>query len=454
MHRSRRLSRLTRGVAGLAAGVGYRRHAMVVAASPGARADRDRERAPRRRIRQRRCSPAPSSSRRAASPRSAGRSRCRPTRRRLTVPGSRAPWRHRAGLGGGAPLAGEAGKRRLGRALAAGVTTAATTDAPPAASGDPISAPRLLPQPRDGEAAAGGPPGSRPLRNGTIAVALDGDPRAAAGAARTAKARVALAGLAGADGTIDPARLAATGLAPLEAVTAMTSGGAWALGLQSDRGLLAPGMRADLVVVAGDLDRVARRAHGGRARLSRRRRDSLRRAASRTGARRRATGARDTPPTAPAAASEPSGASGGEDPHAVAAARARTDAEERPARAGRAVSSGVRRGAGDTVSRIGGAGHARTGGRGHGGGVVSRGAEGVRVSPGGALRRRAAARRPARRLRARRHGQRRRSAVDRLGQRRRDDHHHGSRREGAARSRAAGLGTHGRGARYRSRARR
>ena len=32
----------------------------------------------------------------------------------------------------------------------------------------------------------------------------------------------------------------------------MTGGGAWALGLQSDRGLLAPSMRADLVVVAGD----------------------------------------------------------------------------------------------------------------------------------------------------------------------------------------------------------
>jgi hypothetical protein len=85
-----------------------------------------------------------------------------------------------------------------------------------------------------------------------VAIALDGDARAAVAAARGAKARLALAGLSGADGTIDPARVAATGLPPLEAVTAMTSGGAWALGLQSDRGLLAPGMRADLMVVSGD----------------------------------------------------------------------------------------------------------------------------------------------------------------------------------------------------------
>ena len=158
-----------------------------------------------------------------------------------------------AGLGStDAPLASEAGQRRLGRALAAGVTTAATVDAPPpAAVSDPI-APRLLAQPRDGEAAATAPAGARALRNNTLAIALDGSARAAVAAARSAKARIALAGLAGADGAIDPARVAATGLAPLEAVTAMTSGGAWALGLQSDRGLLAPGMRADLVLVAGD----------------------------------------------------------------------------------------------------------------------------------------------------------------------------------------------------------
>ena len=154
-----------------------------------------------------------------------------------------------AGLGGA--LAGDTGRRRLGRALAAGVTTAATIDAPPAVPADPI-APRLLAQPRDAEATSSAAPGARPLRNGTIAITLEGDARAAAGAARAAKARVALAGLAGGDGTIDPARLAATGLAPLEVVTAMSSGGAWALGLQSDRGLLAPGMRADLVVVTGD----------------------------------------------------------------------------------------------------------------------------------------------------------------------------------------------------------
>jgi hypothetical protein len=42
------------------------------------------------------------------------------------------------------------------------------------------------------------------------------------------------------------------GLTPLQAVTAATSGGAWALGVQSDRGFLAVGQRADLLVVNGD----------------------------------------------------------------------------------------------------------------------------------------------------------------------------------------------------------
>ena len=42
------------------------------------------------------------------------------------------------------------------------------------------------------------------------------------------------------------------GLTPLQAVTAATSGGAWALGVQSDRGFLAVGQRADLLVVSGD----------------------------------------------------------------------------------------------------------------------------------------------------------------------------------------------------------
>ena len=46
--------------------------------------------------------------------------------------------------------------------------------------------------------------------------------------------------------------LVEAGLTPLQAVTAATSGGAWALGVQSDRGFLAPGMRADLVLVQGD----------------------------------------------------------------------------------------------------------------------------------------------------------------------------------------------------------
>jgi hypothetical protein len=42
------------------------------------------------------------------------------------------------------------------------------------------------------------------------------------------------------------------GLTALQAVTAATSGGAWALGVQSDRGFLAVGQRADLLVVSGD----------------------------------------------------------------------------------------------------------------------------------------------------------------------------------------------------------
>jgi hypothetical protein len=96
------------------------------------------------------------------------------------------------------------------------------------------------------------PPGVSERRNGTLAVSLEGDPRTSLAAARSAKARLALASLVRTDGALDLAAAAAAGLTPLEAVTAMTGGGAWALGLQSDRGLLAPGMRADLVVVAGD----------------------------------------------------------------------------------------------------------------------------------------------------------------------------------------------------------
>jgi imidazolonepropionase-like amidohydrolase len=46
--------------------------------------------------------------------------------------------------------------------------------------------------------------------------------------------------------------LVSAGVPPLEAVTAATSGGAWALGLQSDRGFLAAGMRADVLMVQGD----------------------------------------------------------------------------------------------------------------------------------------------------------------------------------------------------------
>ncbi|MEO5820394.1 MAG: amidohydrolase family protein [Vicinamibacteraceae bacterium] len=160
------------------------------------------------------------------------------------------------GLRSPADRSTDAGRRALGRVLASGVTTAAVEgDAGSAPAGDP-SQPRLVAMPTpdaaSAPAASGAPAGGRPLRSGTIAVALGDGATAAVTAIKAAKARLALSGLAAEDGTIDAARLAASGLTPLDAVTAMTGGGAWALGLQSDRGLLAPGMRADLVVVAGD----------------------------------------------------------------------------------------------------------------------------------------------------------------------------------------------------------
>lgn len=46
--------------------------------------------------------------------------------------------------------------------------------------------------------------------------------------------------------------LVASGVTPLEALTAATSGGAWGLRVHSDRGFIAPGMRADLLLVHGD----------------------------------------------------------------------------------------------------------------------------------------------------------------------------------------------------------
>jgi hypothetical protein len=157
-----------------------------------------------------------------------------------------------------APLAdaSEPGRRRLGVALAAGVTTAAVAENTtiPAGATPNATVPRLLSTVGpDGPGRAGAlPPGVRERRNGTLSVSLDGDARASTAAAKALNARVALATLLREDGTLDVAGVTATGLTPLEAVTAMTGGGAWALNLQSDRGLLAPSMRADLVVIAGD----------------------------------------------------------------------------------------------------------------------------------------------------------------------------------------------------------
>src|SRR5262249_13131285 len=42
------------------------------------------------------------------------------------------------------------------------------------------------------------------------------------------------------------------GLTPLQALTAVTSGSAWALGLQSDRAFLAVGQRGDLAILNGE----------------------------------------------------------------------------------------------------------------------------------------------------------------------------------------------------------
>src|SRR4051812_11475858 len=156
------------------------------------------------------------------------------------------------GLPTGPDRSSTAGRRWLGRVLASGITTAAVEGDLPSSSGDPVQ-PRLVGLPAADAGASGAPPGGgRALRSGTIGVALGDAAGAAVKAVNAARGRLALSGLAGEDGTIEPARLGASGLTPLDAVTAMTGGGAWGLGLQSDRGLLAPGMRADLVIVAGD----------------------------------------------------------------------------------------------------------------------------------------------------------------------------------------------------------
>jgi len=147
----------------------------------------------------------------------------------------------------------DAGRRWLGRLLASGVTTAAVQGDVPSPSGD-VAQPRLLALPAaDADAGGAAPSGARALRSGTMGVPVGEAAPAAIAAVKAARARLALAGLANEDGRIEPGRLAgASTLTPLDVVTAMTGGGAWGLGLQSDRGLLAPGMRADLVIVAGD----------------------------------------------------------------------------------------------------------------------------------------------------------------------------------------------------------
>jgi hypothetical protein len=157
------------------------------------------------------------------------------------------------GLRSTADRSSAAGRRWLGRVLASGVTTAAVEGDASMPSGDPVQ-PRMVGLPAaDADAGGAVPSGGRALRSGTVGVALGDAAPAAVAAVKAARARLALASLATDDGTLDQGRLAAApNLTPLDVVTAMTSGGAWGLGLQSDRGLLAPGMRADLVIVAGD----------------------------------------------------------------------------------------------------------------------------------------------------------------------------------------------------------
>lgn len=91
------------------------------------------------------------------------------------------------------------------------------------------------------------------LAQRNVTVALDAPTAETVRLLREAHVRLALSGIvapAGARGGV-PA-LVEAGATPLDAVTAATSGGAWALGAQSDRGFLAPGMRADLLIVRGD----------------------------------------------------------------------------------------------------------------------------------------------------------------------------------------------------------
>lgn len=96
-------------------------------------------------------------------------------------------------------------------------------------------------------------------------------------ALRTANVRLAIAAGAGEGGLphgwsslLDARLLSEAGLTPLQAVTAATSGGAWALGLQSDRAFIAVGQRADLVVFngnptssIGDIEKIERVFLGG-----------------------------------------------------------------------------------------------------------------------------------------------------------------------------------------------
>ena len=401
------------------------------------RADRDRRRAHRRRIRQRAVHRHDRVSRRAASPRSAGRSRRPPTRRPSTARGRRF-----------SPAPSTPGSA----ATPAGVDSAARS--PPASPRRRRSRrrpPRLAIRSRRGSWRSRGTArprrAARPdhvrcatARSRSRSRAMRAPPPAAP--ARR-KPRLALAGLAGDDGTIDPARR------------------------RGDRAGAARRRHGDdeRRCVGARPAVGSRPARPGHARRPRGRRGRSVGVARRADARSstsilggvevdraallRVPGARRGPaaPAAPmtAAASglaAPSRPRASEPGTPLLRARGRTR-EERPPRAGRAVASGVRRVRGAAhISRAG----ARAGRR-HGSLDAGR--------RGAAARRAPAAPYVGERLReALLDDFERGDSVSAVGppwtgsgNDARHDDHHGPRRQGPARSRAAGLGQDGRGAR-------
>lgn len=167
----------------------------------------------------------------------------------------------RAPLGSSADAAEQ--QRALARVLLAGITTLVVPDVDAARLDElrrsPEPLPRLVSQGSGSLTVAANVEqlqGASARPNPTVALQLPAEAAAAAAmtkAAQDAHLRLAAAAIGFGDEPHAGLRaLVAAGVSPLDAVTAATSGGAWALGLQSDRGFLAPGMRADILVVEGD----------------------------------------------------------------------------------------------------------------------------------------------------------------------------------------------------------